>query len=201
MMKMKVYLINLLIITCSWISAGYTYYVLQFYVKKIPGNFYVNTIFSSISECVACIASGIIATKIGEKHTIQGSFLLAFIFGALLAFFNDSGVVVIAVFVIFAKAGSTSAFNMCFIATSSFFPVVYNSSVFGFTNLISKSILTTAPIVSELPEPTPMVFFCGFCVLSFITILFLREPPAGSIAGSRRMSKMDQSSDLKINDA
>lgn len=70
MMKIKVYLFNLLIITCSWISSGYTYYILQFYVKKIPGNFFVNAMFSSISEAIACLASGVIAIKIGEKLTI-----------------------------------------------------------------------------------------------------------------------------------
>lgn len=187
------------VITCSWIASGYTYYILQFYVKEIGGSLYINTIFSSISEAVACIASGIIATKMGEKQTIRNSFILAFIFGLLIIFFKDSGFIFMAFFVIGAKFGSTSAYNLCFITTSAYFPVIFSSQVFGFVNLVTKSLLTTASIISEEPHPVPMIVFCAFCALSFTTIYFLRDPPAGSLAASRKMTEEQEFNKREIN--
>lgn len=110
----------------------------------------------------------------------------------MLAIFTDVSAVVIAIFVIFAKFGATSAFNMCFIITSSYFPTVYNASVFGFTNLVSKTVLITNPIVSEMAAPIPMVIFCVFCLFSVLTMFFLMDPPVGSLAGSRKMTMEQQ---------
>jgi len=189
MINAKVFRINLAVITCSWVAAGYTYFFLQFYVKQIGGSLFVNTFFSSVAEATACILSGIVATKLGAKDTIRNSIFMAFVFGVLASLFKNADILLMAFFVIGAKFGSTSAYNLCFITTSAYFPVIFSSQVFGFVNLVTQTLLTTASIVSELPPPYPMLVFSCFCTLSFTTIHLLRSPPNNVISASRKQKK------------
>jgi len=191
MIKTPVYRVNLVVITCSWVAAGYTFYILAFYVKEIGGSLFLNTIFSSLSDAVASFVSGFVALKLGAKQTISFSFLLACFFGVLIIFFKGAGIFFMAFFVIGAKFGAASAFNLCYITTNAYFPVKFSSQVFGFVNLVSKSLLTTSSIVSEMAHPYPMVVFCCFCALSFTTISYLRDPPAASQAVSRKHTDAD----------
>jgi hypothetical protein len=64
------YLVNIIVMNVAWSSAFFTYYMVGFYVKYIPGDVFQNVIFSSISEALACFATGFVADYFGTKPTL-----------------------------------------------------------------------------------------------------------------------------------
>lgn len=51
----------------SWLASSFNYYMVVFLLKYFPGNVYVNSAVSSLSECAACVLAGFIYAKFGVK--------------------------------------------------------------------------------------------------------------------------------------
>ena len=64
-LKVKLNLVNVLIFVFLFSTASFDYYLINFYLKYIPGNVYVNTIVAASSACIANYISGIIINKMG----------------------------------------------------------------------------------------------------------------------------------------
>ena len=60
--------------------------MLSFYVKYIPGDIYMNVIFSSTAEGIFCFITGYIANYFGDVPTLTASFFLGGLFSVALAF-------------------------------------------------------------------------------------------------------------------
>lgn len=82
----KLIFLNLCILTVCWTVASFDYYLISYYLKYIPGNIFINTSVSSISENIAYVFSGIFMNKVGAKPSFVISYLVAGLGGALLAF-------------------------------------------------------------------------------------------------------------------
>ena len=73
----------------AWSASSFTYYMVGFYIKYIPGDIFQNVIISSVSEALACLISGFIALVIGTKNTLLLCFIIGGVFGLALAFLDD----------------------------------------------------------------------------------------------------------------
>lgn len=62
------------------------YYEIAYYMKYIPGNLYINTSVSTISELTAYFVSGVVYTYIGTKKSFILSYILAAAGGFLITF-------------------------------------------------------------------------------------------------------------------
>jgi hypothetical protein len=85
-MKDNLYLINFLVMNLAWSTASFNYYMLNYYLKYVPGDIYTNIIVASVSDMFASLISGLISNFIGTKKTIIFSFFMAFVFGLPLIF-------------------------------------------------------------------------------------------------------------------
>ena len=74
----KIMLLNLILMTTFWTASSFSYYMITFFLKYIPGNIYVNTSLSAIAEIIAYVVSGFFMKFMGIKL----SFMLAFGLGA-----------------------------------------------------------------------------------------------------------------------
>lgn len=54
----KVILLNLIIMIILWSVTSLNYYLITYYMKYVPGNIFVNTSISTISELLAYASSG-----------------------------------------------------------------------------------------------------------------------------------------------
>ena len=59
-------LTNLLVFIYLMSAASFDFYLINFYLKYIPGNVFVNTIVSSLSSGISCFISGIVVLKLGS---------------------------------------------------------------------------------------------------------------------------------------
>ena len=109
-------------------AASFGYYLINFYLKYIDGNIFVNNALASVAEPIAFVGSSVLLRWIPMKRLLLGSFLVSLVF-AITLFSDASWVIALAVFL--AKLGNASAFNLVFLANSALFPPLFISTCFG----------------------------------------------------------------------
>ena len=170
-LRVRRHFVNLIIMVTVWIGSSFDYYLLNFQMKSIKGNVFLNTFSSSMSELPSIIISGFMYKRLGLKITLVFWFSLSLVGGMLLLIFGNSHEKLIPVFVLFSKAGVTATFNLCYLANAQIFPAIFAGTAFGICNIGAKSITILAPLIAEVNPPTPMILFCitaGLaCALSF----------------------------------
>jgi len=75
--KSKSTLVNLLCMIMVWVSASFCYYLIQYQLKYIKGDLYINGLVSSFSEVCAYTLSGILMKALGIKNILVLSYALA----------------------------------------------------------------------------------------------------------------------------
>ena len=75
---------NLVVFVYLFSAASFDYYLINFYLKYIPGNVFVNSIISSVSSGVATFIAGTIVVKLGSVTGFCSTFGLCMLSGVLL---------------------------------------------------------------------------------------------------------------------
>ena len=184
-LRVRRHFINLIIMVAVWIGSSFDYYLLNFQMKNIPGNVFLNTFSSSISELPSIIVSGIMYKKLGIKFTLIFWFSLSLAGGFPLLFFGNN-VDLIPIFVLFSKAGVTATFNMCYLANAQIFPAIFAGTAFGICNIGAKGTTILAPLIAEVDPPVPMILFVITAGLACALSFFIRKEPEATTKESEK---------------
>ena len=97
-----------------WTASSFNYYLMTFFLKYIPGNIYINTTISNLSQLTAYAVSGYTMNLMG----IRSSYFTGFMIGAsggllLMFFFNYTDIMPF--FVLLAQFGVALSFNICYL--------------------------------------------------------------------------------------
>ena len=184
---------TLVVFILFWTVSSFNYYLLTFELKYIPGNIYVNTSVSCLSEVLADIVSGYLMNIIGIRLSFLFAFITATLGGILMIFlYNvDSAM---AVFVLLSKFGVAFAFNTAYLSTPMVFPVILTSTAFGLCNLVARFATIASPIIAEVSNPVPMIAFSVASIIGALCAFFVTEPKKGG----DKEKKMDIVSDTKM---
>ena len=170
--KVRRHLVNLIIMVVVWIASSFDYYLLNFQMKNIKGNIFLNTFASAISELPAIIISGFMYKKLGIKITLFSWFTLSFLGGICLLILGNSNEDLIPIFILLSKAGVTATFNMCYLANAQIFPAIFAGTAFGICNIGAKLTTILAPLMAEMVPPVPMIMFCSTaCMAAALSFL------------------------------
>jgi hypothetical protein len=158
-----------------WVAASFTFYLLNFLVKYMPGDIYFNSVISGLS-CVAMLIEGFIQEKIGTKGGMVLSFAITCLSTGILCFFvhGTNQIMLYALILLLAKSGASLAFGFAYVIHIDLFPAHFVISSFGICNFFCRGLTIFAPIVAELPNPwLPMIFlnlaaFGGFGASSLL---------------------------------
>ena len=104
-----------------WPATSTAYYLINFYLKYMPGNIFLNSSFAAIAEILSYILAGALYVKFGLKKAQFFTFMLGMagsIFIMLLANLKS----IMPAFVLVAKFGIGAAFGLIYIANF-IFPV------------------------------------------------------------------------------
>lgn len=170
-----VYRVNLIVMNITWAACAFSYYMVGFYVKYIPGDIYTNVIIAQISDVSSSFIGGYIANRIGSKQTLILSFATASVFGLAMNYVNPSNTMLTLICLLFAKFGCSSAFTLVYNITAEYFPVKYASSIFGACNVVSRITAAFAPMIAEAAPPIPMTIFASLCFASMLATLKLKK--------------------------
>ena len=169
----------------NWLASAFNYFMVGFLVKYFPGNIYINSLMSTLSEIAAYCLAGYFYKKFGVIKCFMISFGIAVIGGAGIVIFeistgfykNNSDVVggwLFPTLVIFAKLGVSAAFNINYVCNLDLFPVLFASTAYGFCNFLARLFTILSPQVAEIQSLLPMVLFTGTSLLAMITSAFLK---------------------------
>ena len=182
----------------TWASSTFTYYMVGFYIKYIPGDVFTMVIVSCMAEFFACLVSGILSSYVGTKKCLFSSFLIGGVFGIAIIFVSPENTLAIATCLLLTKFGVSSAFNLCFLVTAEYFPTNYSSTVFGACNVFARIMSIFSPLIAEAPAPMPMLVYTCFCFMSMMGATLLvkhkdAENPIDDILSKHSfMSKRDR---------
>ena len=152
---------NVILMSTCWLAASFNYYMVAFLLKYFPGNVYVNSSFSTISEVIAYFLIGIIFRKYGVKIAFIVSFGTAAVGGVGILlyeicthFYSDNPTTppgwIFPSLVLLAKFGISAGFNVVYVANPYMFPLLFASTAMGFCNFLARASTIFAPIVAEV---------------------------------------------------
>lgn len=153
---------------------SFCYYNMSLFVKYIPGNLLGKVSLSSISDIVSSLLGGLIYHKLGPRRGFATCCAISLVSCILLITFWKNEYLLL-VFVFLSRFGVSASYVMVFVAFVQLIPSLYNSSVFGISNLVARIITILAPMVAEQPHPTPIVTSMFFLTTGIICAQLLVE--------------------------
>ena len=156
-------------ITCS-----FCYYLINFYVKYIPGSIYTNQIVNSLSEVVANAFALAVVNKFGIKSGFAISYL-ACALACILVMVSTDGIL-IPIGVLGAKASITIAFTFLYFSMVNYFDSAFLGFVMGISNVVGRLSTILAPVIAEMPDPIPMMSTMILCFGALVCCLMLQQP-------------------------
>ena len=119
---------------------------------------------------------GFLFLKFGLKLSLGGAFLMSFLSSFLTLAYglkHQDGWLFIVIWQ-FLQFGTSCAFQILYVSHSSVFPTLFSSTSFGFLNFVSRFATAIAPLVSNVPEPVPMITATVAALLGGLCTFFLR---------------------------
>lgn len=127
-----------------WIVSAFDYFLINFQLKSIEGDIFVNTIVSSVSEVTGYILSGALYETIGTKISFTSSFGIAIVGSVFYVIFGETAKNLVPVMVLGSKFGISASFNLVYLANT-LFPPLYASTTLGFFNAFARLASMLAP--------------------------------------------------------
>ncbi|CDW77336.1 organic cation [Stylonychia lemnae] len=169
-------LVNLMLMVVCWASTTFTYFLVIFYVKYLPGDIYYNQIVSSFSV-FAYLVAPFMARKYDNKMIMLIGYIISFIFLVIMIIFQFVEIDAVAysfIFLLF-KCGVTLTFLSLFIIHTDLFHIQFLATSYGICNIVSRIITLGAPIVAELDSKlAPMLFMIILNLAAIAATAFLR---------------------------
>lgn len=161
MIKIRKHFINLCILVVVWTASAFNYYLINFKLKSINGDVFINTTVASASEIVAYIVGGIAYQKVGIHLTLIVSFAISCVGAITLVIWeNSEGAVAAVPFMIMAtRFGVSATFNISYLANAQLFPAIFAGTAIGICNFFAKTSTIIAPMLAEVHNSTPMIVF------------------------------------------
>ena len=189
-LKTRRNLTNWLIFVYLFCAASFNYYLLNFYLKYMPGDLYTNSIVSSLSEAVAHILAGWIVTKVGPVNGLSFALFLATLSAfSLWVCTAKDWLEPVPFTVLAAKFGTGGAFAMLYMSTLQFFPPRFLGRVFGTCNVTARFVTIMAPMIAEAPDPLPELIMIISCLIGAILARFLHKPSSTDMPDVARAEK------------
>ena len=99
-----------------WMATGFCYYLIQYQLKYLSGDIYVNTSLGAVSELTAYFSSYYLRTKASIKVVFVSSFFISSLGMILLSYLDTkNNVPLSAVCILLSKFGVSAAVNMEYI--------------------------------------------------------------------------------------
>ena len=101
-----------------WVSCGFGYYLINFEIKYMPGNLYVNVLMSTTAEVLAKAAAYTQQSKLGIKRSYYAGLSVALI-GCMLILGSEGKIesrLAIGIFLFIAKFGIAFTFMINYLS-------------------------------------------------------------------------------------
>ena len=130
-------------------ASAFNYFLINFRMKYLPGNIFINTTVASSSEIVAYILGGISYQKIGIRFTLITAFLISCL-GSISLIIWGNYVDYVPLMILATRVGVSATFNICYLANAQLFPSIFAGTAIGICNIFAKMSTILAPMLAEV---------------------------------------------------
>eukprot|EP00347_Sterkiella_histriomuscorum_P013032 403366275 len=170
--------INLILMTFSWCCVSFSYFMISFYIKYLPGDIYQNQSVSGLSA-FAFLFAGPISRKLDNKITLTLSFFIAAVGSITMIIFQQMNIAQnesLSVFILLIRAGLNLAFCLVFVIHTQLFPPNFLATSYGICNFFCRSVTLLAPMVAEVKnKDIPMFTLFVACLIGTVSSISLRQ--------------------------
>lgn len=159
-----------------WSSTTFTYFLVIFYVKYLPGDIYTNQVVSGFSV-FAYLAAPFMARKYDNKMIMLIGNVISFVFLIIMTFmqFIDINAILYSFIFLLFKCGVTLVFLSLFIIHTDLFHIQFLATSYGICNIVSRIFTLAAPIVAEFENRlAPLLIMIIMNVFALVATFFLR---------------------------
>ena len=170
---------NLFMMILCWTASSFSFYLINFLIKYMPGDIYFNSVVSGMAA-VALLIEGKLQQKLDLRGGLAFSYFQAFVASILLCFFDKQTdrVFFYALVLLLAKSGANLAIGFSYAIHLELFPSHFVITSFGICNFFCRGITIFAPMVAEFDNRyVPLSFLVGLGCMGFISSLLLRKKP------------------------
>lgn len=167
---------NLIMMVFNWCAVSFFFYLLNFFIKYMPGDIFINSIVSGLC-CFSLLIEGPIQKKFSSKFGQIMSFALGLGASILIGFFDrdTSQIALYSLVLLVAKSGAELAFAFVTLIHLELFPTSFVVTSYGICNIFCRMVTMFAPIVAEIPNPAvPLTFLIGCSFLGTVSSLVLK---------------------------
>ena len=147
-----------------WLLSGFNFYLITFYLKNIPGSVYLNSVLFALADMCAFLSSGIILKFFKIHQGLTLSYTMSFIGGCCYLIFYNTDLPWVIPVLLCVRVGGAMSFNIGYVSVARLFPTRFVATVFGLVNLVANFFTIAAPMVAEMGEPIPFVWFTCNCI-------------------------------------
>jgi hypothetical protein len=147
---------NLGLMMVCWVSTSFTYFLVIFLVKYLPGNLYMNQLVSGFSVFGYLIVPAL-AGKFNNRIIMLMGYIITLIFlGVMLAaelgYLDSTGELGYSIVFLLFKSGVSMVFISLFVIHQDLFHTKYLTSSYGVCNIFSRIAILAAPRVAEIQD-------------------------------------------------
>ncbi|CDW72340.1 organic cation [Stylonychia lemnae] len=169
---------NLVLMTISWTCVSFSYFMISFFIKYLPGDIYENQSVSGLSA-FAFLFAGPISRKLDNKITLTLSFLIATLASLTMVVFMQLGISPedgLSIFILLIRCGVNLAFCLVFVIHTQLFPPNFLATSYGICNFFCRSVTLFAPIIAEVEDKSiPMYTLLAACFIGTLSSFSLRQ--------------------------
>ena len=172
LIKIRKHVINLCILSFVWTASAFNYYLINFLLKSIKGDVFVNITVASASEIVAYILGGIAYQKVGIHLTLSVAFTISCL-GSITLLIWQSHTALVPFMIMATRFGVSATFNICYLANAQLFPAIFAGTAIGICNIFAKTSTIIAPLLAEVKNAAPMTVFAILTGLAAVISTFI----------------------------
>ena len=158
-----------------WALNSFSSYLVLYYVKYIPGDYFLNNALNGIAASASLISAMLAMKYCSMKVALLLFYGVSFVCGGLLLALGETSGILIPLCVLGCKFGASGNFTNHYYVNVSLFPVYVASTVFGVTNIGARTATVFAPTVAEVQAPIPMILYCLFALIGIVLTFTLRQ--------------------------
>jgi len=173
-----------------WMACAFGYYLINFEIKYLPGNLYVNVMMSTAAEICAKMFAYSQYERLGLKKSFQLGLTVALLGCLLLLISNghSDSTTLLGICLFVAKFGVAFTFMINYLSIVMLFPTLFCGTATGMCNFAGRLATIFAPMAAELKPPQPTLIL-GSLVLSALacsTMLIIPEIKESETSSSKR---------------
>lgn len=170
---------NLALMMVTWVSTSFTYFLVIFLVKYLPGSLYMNQMVSGFSV-IGYLIVPMLAPKFDNRRIMLMGYVISIVFlMAMLLyeteFLETAGEFTYSVIFFLFKTGVSMVFISLFVIHQDLFSTKFLATSYGLCNTVSRVATLAAPIAAEISNRAiPVGIMLALNVVALIAAYLLK---------------------------